>query len=216
MATKAVFEWNKSRGLEELIRVIANLRAEGNQLEQLLNNILVQVSELVGSSSSMIAPRGKDGKLDKMLATGRLASEGSPLNSERYYMVKLFLEQAGQAIENVTLQEKLMQKEKLSAVEAVHRLDLPAKRVLVKNWGDESVVHFEVSDNGSGIPEEIRADLFKPFTTKGKTGGTGLGLSIVKNFVEAHGGDIEVESSDQGTTFRFQLDRNGRGDKAQD
>jgi len=58
-----------------------------------------------------------------------------------------------------------------------------------------------VADNGKGIPEQIRNNLFDPFVTYGKTGGTGLGTAIVKSVVEAHKGRIRFETSDKGTTF---------------
>ena len=52
-----------------------------------------------------------------------------------------------------------------------------------------------VSDDGAGIPEEIRAQIFNPFfTTKAAGQGTGLGLAICHGIVASHGGRIEVES----------------------
>jgi signal transduction histidine kinase len=63
-----------------------------------------------------------------------------------------------------------------------------------------------ISDNGKGIPEQIRNNLFDPFVTYGKTGGTGLGTAIVKSIVEAHKGRIRFETTTgQGTTFFIQL-----------
>lgn len=57
-----------------------------------------------------------------------------------------------------------------------------------------------VKDDGPGIPEEIMPHLFEPFfTTKPK--GAGLGLAIAYEIIQAHGGDIQVESKPgQGTT----------------
>jgi len=50
-------------------------------------------------------------------------------------------------------------------------------------------------DNGVGIPDEHLAQVFEPFfSTRHKGKGTGLGLSIVKSIVEAHGGEIAIES----------------------
>jgi two-component system nitrogen regulation sensor histidine kinase NtrY len=62
-----------------------------------------------------------------------------------------------------------------------------------------------ISDNGSGIPEDIQKKLFTPnFTTK--TSGMGLGLSIVKKFVEGANGRIWFESeADKGSTFYVEL-----------
>lgn len=64
---------------------------------------------------------------------------------------------------------------------------------------------FQVSDKGIGIPTDDLPRLFTPFFRASNTGsikGTGLGLSIVKELVEVHGGEIQVDSEmGTGTTF---------------
>ncbi|MBA3309402.1 MAG: PAS domain-containing sensor histidine kinase [Nocardioidaceae bacterium] len=55
-----------------------------------------------------------------------------------------------------------------------------------------------VDDEGSGIPEEIRPRIFTKFWKHGRRGGSGLGLYIVGGLVDAHGGDVHVESSPTG------------------
>ena len=64
-----------------------------------------------------------------------------------------------------------------------------------------------VSDTGSGIPEEIRNDVFAPFfTTKAPGKGTGLGLSMVYSCIRTHGGFVRLVSSvGVGTTFQILL-----------
>lgn len=62
----------------------------------------------------------------------------------------------------------------------------------------------EISDTGTGMPEETIPHIFDPFFTTKKTG-TGLGLSIVQNAIAAHAGSIHVESTAQGTCFKLHL-----------
>jgi signal transduction histidine kinase len=61
-------------------------------------------------------------------------------------------------------------------------------------------VKMTVRDNGCGIPREVRAKAFEPFTTS-KAGGSGLGLYVVREIVLAHGGAIALStSSGRGTS----------------
>jgi two-component system sensor histidine kinase AtoS len=62
---------------------------------------------------------------------------------------------------------------------------------------DETVFELRVSDNGPGISETQRPNIFAPFFTT-KDGGTGLGLAVAWKIIKAHGGDIVVESADSG------------------
>ncbi|MEM9227044.1 MAG: HAMP domain-containing sensor histidine kinase, partial [Verrucomicrobiota bacterium] len=74
----------------------------------------------------------------------------------------------------------------------------------------ESHAEIIISDNGKGIPEEIRHNLFTPFVTYGKSGGTGLGTAIVKSIIDAHQGTIEFETATgAGTTFTITLPKAG-------
>lgn len=61
----------------------------------------------------------------------------------------------------------------------------------------------QVSDTGVGIQEDIQSKIFDPFFTTKQVGeGTGLGLSIVRSVVQAHGGEVELESKlGKGTTI---------------
>jgi PAS domain S-box-containing protein len=68
-------------------------------------------------------------------------------------------------------------------------------------------VIFKISDSGVGMDEQTQKQLFNPFFTT-KEGGTGLGLSTVKKIVDAHKGEIEIESEkSKGTTVTVSLPR---------
>ncbi|MFP4485085.1 MAG: ATP-binding protein [Spirochaetaceae bacterium] len=378
LATKSVYEWNKTRGLENLIHVISDLRATDAKLDLLLHNILHQVSDLVGSTSALLAVRDGE-RYKKLIGIGVLSddaaalehletlpmvqvnevyqsddfiyfpmdrygvfalfeSDKGPLRNDRIYMVQLFLEQATQAIRNAELQEELLRKERLSAMGqgvsvVAHDLRNPLGSILslvdliemegrlseealpylsmirssaesattivndildftragratgkptvvsrildrvesdvgefvegtnvevrVRTLGDFTLVAdaskirrvlvnllrnaveatardgapaepgshtvelsaradgedalFEVADDGPGIPPEVQQQLFVPFATGGKKGGTGLGLPIVKQFVEAHDGTIDFETSSKGTRFVVRLPGRAKG-----
>lgn len=63
-----------------------------------------------------------------------------------------------------------------------------------------------VSDEGQGIPEGIRDDVFTPFTRAGDVpGSTGLGLAVVRAVAEAHGGEVLLFTGEEGTRFDLVL-----------
>lgn len=61
-----------------------------------------------------------------------------------------------------------------------------------------------VTDNGPGVPEKIRGNLFEPFVSEGKQKGTGLGLTLAHCIAVDHGGDVILLSSRPGETV-FQM-----------
>ncbi len=71
---------------------------------------------------------------------------------------------------------------------------------------DDRVVLFEVTDNGTGMEDEVKNRLFSTFfSTKGAKG-TGLGLLVTSKLIEEHNGSIDVASTlGEGTTFTFRL-----------
>ncbi len=81
--------------------------------------------------------------------------------------------------------------------------------IVLKCWSDDDNVYASVSDNGKGIPDEIKVSIFNPFFTTKEVGeGTGLGLSISYDIVKKQHGEILVESLlDKGTTFTVRLPR---------
>jgi PAS domain S-box-containing protein len=64
----------------------------------------------------------------------------------------------------------------------------------------------EVSDDGPGMPEEVRRRCMEPFFTTKQQRGSGLGLSIVYGIVNSHGGSMEIDSEPgRGTAIRLAL-----------
>lgn len=78
----------------------------------------------------------------------------------------------------------------------------------VSALGSNEMLHLPLEiciiDNGTGIADDIKDDIFDPFVTT-KTSGTGLGLALVAKTINDHGGVIECESGAGKTTFRILL-----------
>jgi signal transduction histidine kinase len=79
--------------------------------------------------------------------------------------------------------------------------------IVVEANRDEHTDSISVSDDGAGVPKELRSRIFEPlFTTRAK--GTGLGLAICRRIADHHGGTIElVESDETGSRFEVRLPR---------
>lgn len=77
----------------------------------------------------------------------------------------------------------------------------------IKTYQKEGKVILSISDEGHGIPNEIIDKINKPFFTT-KNNGTGLGLSVCYRIVEQHNGNIDIETSESGTTFKINFNCN--------
>ncbi|MBL0406383.1 HAMP domain-containing histidine kinase [Microvirga aerilata] len=78
------------------------------------------------------------------------------------------------------------------------RIDVSASR-------EGKAVVILVKDNGPGIPERARANLFTPFQGSGQKGGTGLGLVIAAELVDLHGGTIGLHEGPDKTCFKITI-----------
>ena len=91
-----------------------------------------------------------------------------------------------------------------NAIDAMEQSDRRELTISTEPGQDDTIV-VSVTDTGPGIAPEIASQLFQPFITT-KAQGMGVGLSISRTIVEAHGGQISVESNPGGgTIFHFTL-----------
>jgi signal transduction histidine kinase len=133
----------------------------------------------------------------------RLVDRFRELNEPFFQQDRIPIELAVDAVtidgeENKLL--RVLQNLVVNALDAVE--EVPNGRVRIHIRDNGHTCEIIVSDNGGGIPEEIRNRLFEPFVTHGKRRGTGLGTAIVKSIVEAHHGKIRFETTTgQGTSF---------------
>jgi PAS domain S-box-containing protein len=87
-----------------------------------------------------------------------------------------------------------------NAIDALEQRGVLRLAVRALRHSDQSLrgVRIIVSDNGSGIPEEIRQQVFEPFFTTKRDFGTGLGLWVTRQIIRRHGGTIHVRSCTHG------------------
>ncbi len=78
--------------------------------------------------------------------------------------------------------------------------------------GQSLPLQVEIIDDGPGLPENIKGDIFDPFVS-GRENGTGLGLALVSKIISDHGGWISVTSVPGRTVFRISLPLAPKGAK---
>lgn len=103
-------------------------------------------------------------------------------------------------------------------VNAAHAIDSSSGKGLIgiRTYQNDGNVFIEISDNGSGIPEDKIGRIFEPFfTTKPVGKGTGLGLSMAYSIISKHKGDINVKSKvGEGTAFTIRLPLDPRDERS--
>ena len=95
-----------------------------------------------------------------------------------------------------------------NAREAIEAVDGPgaAGAVAVDLRQEDGVSIMRLADDGPGIPDKAKANLFQPFVGSVRRGGTGLGLAIARELAQGHGGDLTmVETGPNGSVFDLSL-----------
>ncbi len=100
----------------------------------------------------------------------------------------------------------------INAKQALQNQDSPRKIDVAMHLDDSGqAIELHVSDNGTGIPADIRDSIFDPFFTTKKVGeGTGMGLSLVRGIVQSHGGEISLaDQTGPGSHFKVKIPHMG-------
>ena len=88
-----------------------------------------------------------------------------------------------------------------NAVDALELAKTDSARISVSAERTGARTEIRIADNGPGVPDKARRNMFKAFQGGARPGGTGLGLAIAAELVRAHGGEIRL----------LELDGDGRG-----
>jgi two-component system sensor histidine kinase VicK len=122
-----------------------------------------------------------------------------------------FIKNYSQSLPPVTGDKEKLQQVLINVLSNAMKYTEPGGEISLEAHEDKNGIAVFVSDNGIGIPKEDIPRLFERFycvekARSSESGGTGLGLAIAKEIMNAHGGEIEIESElGEGTKVRILL-----------
>jgi signal transduction histidine kinase len=207
-------------GIETLAETLGEESEEAESIRLLLeagdrvHRIIEDILSISRQPSLTISLCSLRALMDQIYDTHQRALEEKRIHVRRYYDPSLPLIEGdpvrlGQMLGNLISNaiEVLPQGGQIEVVLRPLALDQMIARGINPDQEErlQGGVEILIRDNGPGIPESQREQIFEPlFTTK--VGGTGLGLAIVRTIVEQHRGMIFLESElGKGTTFRMFL-----------
>jgi len=192
---------------DELARELASyISSEVNRLSALVTDFL----DFARPLRAELHPTDLIALLDRVLKTVADRWTGKPVTVERDYASNL---------PSIPVDESLCEQAFLNLVQnAYEAMDETGGTLRVgverANHNGRDGVEVRFADNGSGVPDTLREEIFNPFVTTKKTG-VGLGLSIVSKIIDGHHGSIHVENRPQGGavfTIFFPLDHDTAGE----
>jgi PAS domain S-box-containing protein len=175
---------------------------------EMVKNNVAKVSELV--KGILYASKEREPEYQEC-DPGRLLTEVCDLyeataGGERIQIVREFEKEMGNCLLDPAGIHSALSNLVSNAVEACRASDVAGHRITVSGRFEGGILLMEVTDDGYGMPKEVKRKLFNRFySTKGSKG-TGLGLVITRKVIEEHGGTIRVESEpDRGTSFFIEI-----------
>lgn len=188
--------------------IIEQRYREDPKIAKICENIESQISRMVNMANDLAAFARGDSQIEVAnISIDQLFHHFRELNTPFFkdQTVELVMEGNGTSLEgDGSKLLRVLQNLISNSIEALHSADIDGKITVVANQTDK-VVTLILTDNGPGIPVNIRDNFFEPFVTQGKSDGTGLGTAIVKSIITAHRGEIEFSTSAEGTTFTILL-----------
>lgn len=186
---------------EEQKTTIDDVVFSSKHLLSLINDVL-DISKIQSGMMNLFIEEGIDVKaiMDNALSTAKTLIDGKPIE---------ILEDFDKQLPIITGDRRRIQQILLNLVSNAAKFTTEGSITLSAKWQADKVL-FGIMDTGSGIAEEDIELIFEPFTQTDEGaklgGGTGLGLPISKSLVEAHGGEMWVESEvGDGSSFFFTL-----------
>ncbi len=178
------------------------------KITKICENIESQIRRMVNMANDLAAFARGDSQIEiAHVSMEQLFEQFRELNTPffKHHRVSLEMNANGTSLKGDSSKlMRVLQNLISNSIDAIRDADIEGK-ITVDAQENAKCVTLTLKDNGPGIPEDIRENLFEPFITRGKNEGTGLGTAIVKSIIEAHRGEIEFETSALGTTFTIRL-----------
>jgi signal transduction histidine kinase len=191
-------------------KLISQRNQDDAKTQRICENMETQIRRMVNMANDLAAFARGDSQIEiAHVSLDKLFQNFQELNTPFYkdQSVELVMQGNGCSLQgDASKLHRVLQNLISNSIDALHSAEIEGM-VNVEAIETDTVVTLTIKDNGPGIPLGIRDQLFEPFVTHGKTDGTGLGTAIVKSIVEAHHGEIEFETSAQGTSFTIRLPR---------
>lgn len=186
----------------ETARMLKTLHRNERRLGELVDRVLKE-SDHVGTESGV---RVEAREFDLWPLVETVVRDLQPVAETAGTRVVNSVPDEVSAYADAGLVRRVLQNLIANAINFTPRGEVTVEAREIGNGGVEVLVR----DTGAGIPaDRLEAIFDKGETDSTQEGATGLGLPIVKAFVEAHGGEVTVESEEgKGSTFRFTLPGN--------
>ena len=167
------------------------IQEEVQRIEDLCQSLLDSSKPSVGTMTAVSLGEIGSAALDLVTSKGR---------QKGIEMTKDFVVDVDSVMADPSSLRQVLLNILLNAIDAIDQ-DQNKKRITVRVYSSQEKVWIEVEDNGKGMSEEIRRNVFKPFYTT-KTHGFGLGLTVSGEILNEHDAITRIESEPgEGTKF---------------
>ena len=186
----------------------AELQRHLSRIDQRVQNMLLMINELMTLAKSQSKQRRREyGTVDLKAVTDRIHQTFHEKTAEKRLAFSVTFPED---LPKIKGDEEMVEQMLENLVSNAIKYTPEGGRIGITFWpGDNESVRIVLSDSGIGIPKEeiprLFTEFFRASNVKNRIG-TGLGLTIVKEILDQHGGQVEVESEEGfGTTFVIHL-----------
>lgn len=184
--------------IPELLNAIENISAQSDKIDKVIKHVR---AFLHGKKESMLAPC----KINSIIESAANFLD-SQLQSHGVKLHKNLAADLPPVLATPTGLEEIIINLIINAQNALKTSKKQKKHISIVTETNANIIMVTVSDNGPGIADPIKDQIFEPFFSTRESEGMGLGLAIVKSIITSYNGQISASTNDQGgATFRVEI-----------